>query len=263
MEYRYSTKCPAHGQTIETRRTQSLKHNGIEYAGPIFYCTRCKKYYLFSEAGRPQNKIRMVAPSGLIIVVTSGVVTKNPVKKKGVKLVKSEKKEQTQKKTETPKKTTPKPKAKHKAIIEKNKETKKRVQESLNQIRCEMNCPVHNEHVMTTKNSLDVEGHIGIPLFYCIKCDKYYIASTELKEKKIGRINRKDLVNCSCNVTVTNPDKGKLKNVGKFSTTEDLRKKVRVSVKKKKKETFELDDLFEWTAEDVEEELFKDFIHEE
>lgn len=83
MEYRYSTKCPAHGQTIETRRTQSLKHNGVEYAGPIFYCNRCKQYYLFSEGVKLKRRVRLIAPSGLSITVTSGAVTKNPVKKKG------------------------------------------------------------------------------------------------------------------------------------------------------------------------------------
>lgn len=263
MEYRYSTKCPAHGQTIETRRTQLLKHNGIEYAGPMFYCTRCKQYYLFSEGVKPKKKIRMVAPSGLSISITSGAVTQNPVKKKGVKAVQSVKKKPKEKKDEPVKKITVKTKAKHKAIIEKNNAMKKRVQESLNQIRCEMSCPVHQDRVMTTKNSVDVEMHSGLPLFYCIDCDKYYVSCTELAEKKIGRINRKDLVNCSCKVTVTNPDNGQLKNVGKFSTTEVLGKKINAPKKKEKKEKIDSDDFFEWTSEDTEEELFKDFIHEE
>lgn len=92
MEYRYSTRYPVHGQKIETRRTQSLKHNGIEYAGPMFYCTRCKQYYLFSEEIKPKKRIRMVAPSGLSISITSGAVTKNPIKKKGVKAVRTVKK---------------------------------------------------------------------------------------------------------------------------------------------------------------------------
>lgn len=157
MEYRYSTKCPAHGQTIETRRTQSLKHNGVEYAGPIFYCNRCKQYYLFLEGVKPKRRVRLIAPSGLSITVTSGAVTKNPVKKKGAKLDPAISKEKKDKPVETVKKTT-----------SKNNATKKRIQESLNQIRCEMNCPIHQDRIMTTKNSIDVEIYSGLPLFYCI-----------------------------------------------------------------------------------------------
>ncbi len=263
MEYRYSTKCPAHGQTIETRRTQSLKHNGVEYAGPIFYCNRCKQYYLFSEGVKLKRRVRLIAPSGLSITVTSGAVTKNPVKKKGAKLDPAISKEKKDKPVETVKKTTSKKKAKHKAIIEKNNATKKRIQESLNQIRCEMNCPIHQDRIMTTKNSIDVEIYSGLPLFYCIDCEKYYISCSELEEKRIGRINRKDLVNCSCKVDVTNPDNGKLKNVGRFSSTEDLSKKANTSDNVKQLEENELENFFEWTEENTEEELFKDFIHEE
>lgn len=60
-------------------------------------------------------------------------------------------------------------------------------------------------------------------------------------------------------MTVTNPDNGQLKNVGKFSTTEVLGKKINAP----KEEKIEFDDFFEWTSEDTEEELFKDFNHEE
>lgn len=148
----------------------------------MFYYTRCKQYYLFSEGIKPKKRIRLVAPSGLSISITSGAVTKNPVKKKGAKVVQPVKKEQKEKQSETVKKTTVKKKAKHKAIIEKN---------------------------------------------------------------------------------VTNPDNGQLKNIGKFSSTEPLEKKINTSGKKEKKEKIDFDDFFEWTSEDTEEELFKDFIHEE
>lgn len=122
MEYRYSTKCPAHGQTIETRRTQSLKHNGVEYAGPIFYCTRCKQYYLFAEGVKPKRRVRLIAPSDLSITITSGAVTKTPVKKKGAKLDPAISKD---KKDKTVKKTTSKKMAKNKAIIEKKMQQRK------------------------------------------------------------------------------------------------------------------------------------------
>lgn len=126
-----------------------------------------------------------------------------------------------------------------------------------------MNCPIHQDRIMTTKNSIDVEIYSGLPLFYCIDCEKYYISCSELEEKRIGRINRKDLVNCSCKVDVTNPDNGKLKNVGRFSSTEDLSKKANISDNVKQLEENELENFFEWTEENTEEELFKDFIHEE
>lgn len=61
---------------------------------------------------------------------------------------------------------------------------------------------------------------------------------------------------------VTNPDNGKLKNVGRFSSTEDLSKKANTSDNVKQLEENELENFFEWTEENTEE-LFKEFIHEE
>lgn len=52
-------------------------------------------------------------------------------------------------------------------------------------------------------------------------------------------------------MTVTNPDNGQLKNVGKFSTTEVLGKKINAPKKKEKKEKIDSDDFFEWTSEDT------------
>ena len=48
-----------------------------------------------------------------------------------------------------------------------------------------MNCPIHQDRIMTTKNSIDVEIYSGLPLFYCIDCEKYYISCSELEEKKV------------------------------------------------------------------------------
>ena len=62
---------------------------------------------------------------------------------------------------------------------------------------------------------------------------------------------------------VTNPDNGKLKNVGRLSSTEDLSQKANTSDNVKQLEENELENFFEWTEENTEEELFKDFIHEE
>ena len=61
---------------------------------------------------------------------------------------------------------------------------------------------------------------------------------------------------------VTNLDNGKLKNVGRFSST-DLSQKANTSDNVKQLEENELENFFEWTEENTEEELFKDFIHEE
>ena len=52
---------------------------------------------------------------------------------------------------------------------------------------------------------------------------------------------------------VTNPDNGKLKNVGRFSSTEDLSKKANTSDNVKQLEENELENFFEWTEENTEE----------
>ena len=60
---------------------------------------------------------------------------------------------------------------------------------------------------------------------------------------------------------VTNPDNGKLKNVGRCSSMEDLFKKANTSDNVKQLEENELENFFEWTEENTEEELFKDLFH--
>ncbi|WP_312072181.1 hypothetical protein [Anaerotignum propionicum] len=227
MEYRYSTKSPAHGQNIETRKTQSFKYDGVTYSGPMFYCTRCRKHYLVVEGSSSFNKLKSTAPSGLPIDIRKGVVNKTPVKKKGVKAEQPKQEGYLQNETMQKKKSGGKKgKAARKALIERNKETKKRLQESINQIRCEMICPKHVDRVMNTKKCIDVEKHKSLPLFYCIDCKKYYVSCTDLKVTQLGRWSRKDFFNCDCEIITTNPKNGKLINIGSFSSTAELEKSV-------------------------------------
>lgn len=220
MEYRYSTKCPAHHQKIETRRNQTFKYRGISYGGPIFYCNRCKKYYLFVEGKGPFEKLKTVASSGLTIEIRKGSFEKALTKKSKAAAIDTKGKIETESKKT--KNSGKKGKNKHKEIIEKNNRLKMQLKESLKQIRCEMKCPNHPDRVMTTKNCIDVENHKKLPLFFCIDCDCYYVSCADIKQIKLGHIREKGFFNCYEEVITTNPENGTLNSVGAFSSTEDI-----------------------------------------
>lgn len=107
-------------------------------------------------------------------------------------------------------------KKKRKKIIEKNLQTKRRLQETVNSIRCEMNCPNHKERVMTTRKCIDVASQTNLPLFYCIDCGAFFVSCCELGLGKIALFNGKDLFNCEGEIVINNPDHGTLENVGKL-----------------------------------------------
>ncbi len=314
MKYRYETKCPMHSQNIQTSGIQSFKYGNEYYSGPIFYCGKCMKYYQFVIENTSFTKLRTLAPSGLPIEIRKGIVVRNRVTKKGVEIVSIEQTTEPNtvdllemkemKKSERKKRNT-----QRKAIIEKNNQTRKMLQESSTYIRCEMTCPHHEERVMTTRNCIDVELNNNLPLFYCIDCDRYYISCDKLRIMKLGQINSKDFWNCDNEVVISNPDKGTLNSIGTFSGTDDLKRSFNdteeleneglterklvnevkidsnedqhelvsvqvVKPEKKDKEKKPRDGIKEtnidmelvfddWSFEDTEDELFKDFLRKE
>lgn len=70
-EKTYSCPCPVHGQTLATKRTKSVraKDSGTVYTKPIFYCERCKAYYIFVDEFKSDFRAKVLADSGLPIYI--------------------------------------------------------------------------------------------------------------------------------------------------------------------------------------------------
>lgn len=165
----YTAKCPSSGQSVQTKRTKTIMYCGKEYSGPIFYCARCKCYYLHIPMlpnGAPHSEI---APSGLKI---------HYVRAMG---------------KETPKITSKKKSSKAKIGKNENKVVSKKTKIKL----YTSVCPVHST-VMNTPSLIKGEDGIAKPIFYCKSCEKYYIHCKNGEDSKItGRLRGKNIISMS------------------------------------------------------------------
>lgn len=205
----YTAICPSSGQRVHTKRTKTVLYNGKEFSGPIYYCTRCKCYYLhipMLPKGGPSGE---VAPSGLKIkyVRNMGIEKIKPKKNKGKKDV-----------------------AKGGEDITKKKKTINLYVSS---------CPVHNVELRTPSRVVK-QGEGLQPIFYCTSCQKYYIYSAlEEDNKVIGRMRGKNIVNMLNYYEVKRIEKSKVYSSNavleevEFFTNRDL---VQTDNKKKEKQ---------------------------
>ena len=69
-EETYSRPCPVHGQLLTTKRTKTIRTKaGERYTKPIFYCTRCKAYYIIVDEFSSDFKQKSLADSGTPIYI--------------------------------------------------------------------------------------------------------------------------------------------------------------------------------------------------
>ena len=79
------SRCPQHHQELHTKREKTVKVGAKEYKGPIYYCGRCKCYYVHIPGLPSTAKRKEIAPSGMPIYykpVMDGPILPKPVKKK-------------------------------------------------------------------------------------------------------------------------------------------------------------------------------------
>lgn len=69
-EETYSRPCPVHGQLLISKRTKTIRTKaGQRYTKPIFYCTRCKAYYIIVDEFSSDFKQKSLADSGTPIYI--------------------------------------------------------------------------------------------------------------------------------------------------------------------------------------------------
>ena len=69
-EETYSRPCPVHGQLLTSKRTKTIRTKaGERYTKPIFYCARCKAYYIIVDEFSSDFKQKSLADSGTPIYI--------------------------------------------------------------------------------------------------------------------------------------------------------------------------------------------------
>lgn len=172
-------KVPTTSSRTTHKEKKTVKVGAKEYKGPIYYCGRCKCYYVHIPGLPSTEKRKEIAPSGMPIYyksVMDGSILHKPVKKK----------EKTVKVPQTGAKQNEKNIAPE--VIKKKKKPQIKQFTTF--------CPIHDEKLQSPSLVEVGEAKHQVPIFYCVKCGKYYVNVNCWDGNKIlGKLRGKPVAN--------------------------------------------------------------------